>query len=106
MFHLADGTEIFATDWADGWIDPKRVAGILCDLARQSSSGDLASTERCSRRQRLLVTLAATLNQTGSDPDPEYLRDVEDALDTVRNIVRTHSNYLRHQIVAFQTDPS
>ena len=92
-FILADGTEVPATDWVDGWIASKWIAGMLHDLERQSSLAVPVSAQRCARRQRLLITLAAGLNRSGEDPDPEYLRDAEDALGNVRNIVRTHSNY-------------
>ena len=102
VFILADGTEVPATHWVDGWIAANWIAGILHDLERQSSLAVPVSAQRCARRQRLLITLAAALNQSGDDPDPEYLRDAEDALGNVGNIVRTHSNYPR--LIKMTTD--
>ena len=101
-FILADGTEVPATHWVDGWIASKWITGMLRDLERQSSLALPVSAQRCARRQRLLITLAAGLNQSGDDPDPEYLRDAEDALGNVGNIVRTHSNYPR--LIKMTTD--
>ncbi len=102
VFVLADGREIYATDWVDGWIAAKWITGMLRDLERQSSLAVPVSAKRCARRQRLVITLAAGLNRSGDDPDPEYLRDAEDALGNVGNIVRTHSNYPR--LIKMTTD--